>query len=154
MEIGTGNSCTLLPASWTIAAYLETFPAQAAFKIFKGFCTASRIRSKWRTNQKRVYKDSASEILYRSVRSGKTSRIASVLSLPTRFSKQLPAACPQRAWRRKTMASSAIVVGQFKHARFTCPAESKFFTAGTTRKDLRAACAEKQQTRQLTRRSL
>ena len=36
MEIGTGNSCTLLPASWTIAAYLETFPAQAAFKIFEG----------------------------------------------------------------------------------------------------------------------
>ena len=45
VEIGTGNSCTLLPASWTIAAYLETFPAQAAFKIFKGFCTASRIRA-------------------------------------------------------------------------------------------------------------
>ena len=44
-EIGTGNSCTLLPASWTIAAYLETFPAQAAFKILKGFCTASRIRA-------------------------------------------------------------------------------------------------------------
>ena len=44
-EIGTGNSCTLLPASWTIAAYLETFPARAAFKIFKGFCTTSRIRA-------------------------------------------------------------------------------------------------------------
>ena len=37
VEMGTGDSFTLLPASWTIAAYLETFPAQAAFKIFKGF---------------------------------------------------------------------------------------------------------------------
>ena len=45
MEIGTGNSCTLLLTSWTIPAYLETFPAQAAFKMFNGFCVASRIRA-------------------------------------------------------------------------------------------------------------
>ena len=45
VESGTGNSCTLLPASWTIPAYLETFPAQAAFKIFRRFCIASRIRA-------------------------------------------------------------------------------------------------------------
>ena len=40
-----GNNCTLLPASWTILPYLETFPAQAAFEMLKGFCTASRIRA-------------------------------------------------------------------------------------------------------------
>ena len=34
---GRGNNCTLLPASWTILAHLETFPAQAAFTMFKGF---------------------------------------------------------------------------------------------------------------------
>ena len=37
VEIGAGNSCTLLPASWTIPAYLETFPAQEAFKMSMDF---------------------------------------------------------------------------------------------------------------------
>ena len=51
VESGTGKNCTLLPASWTIPAYLETFAALTAFKMFR-FCTASRIRawlSGWQT---------------------------------------------------------------------------------------------------------
>ena len=42
VESRNGSIFTLLLASWTIAAYLENFPALAAFKKFNGFCKASR----------------------------------------------------------------------------------------------------------------
>lgn len=45
VERGAGNNFTPLPASSTILESLETFPAHAAIKIFKGFGTASRIRA-------------------------------------------------------------------------------------------------------------
>ena len=51
VESGTGKYCTLLLASWTSLAYLVTYAAQLAIKMFKVFCTASRIRawlSRWK----------------------------------------------------------------------------------------------------------
>ena len=58
------------------------------YRYFLRYTDASRhatrvtpvaVRSTWRTNQKRVYKDSASEILYRSVRTGTNLRYVSDL---------------------------------------------------------------------------